>query len=176
MEEKLKEYEERLKMLHLPRYSELPDIELYMDQLIIYITRQLEILQVDNKENVITTAMVNNYVKSGVLAPTIKKKYSKNHIAYLLVVCVFKQIYPISKISRMIEIQTKIFQTDVAYDYFCQEFENALVNAFAMEEGLSRDTTATNNRDRLFIRASVTAFAQKHLVEKYLEFKTEEMK
>ena len=170
MKEKMELYRKRLESLHIPRYNELPDIELYMDQLVAYINRNLAVLQIDGKD-VITTAMVNNYVKSKVLMPPVKKRYCKSHIAYLMVVAVFKQIYPISKISQMIEIQKQLFDTTVAYDYFCTELENALQAAFSMDFSFSPDTTVTGNEERLFVRASVNSFAQKLLVEKYLDLK-----
>lgn len=173
MQAKINAYKKQLEALHIPRYHELPDIELYMDQLIEYLNGKLSIFQIDKKDTVITTAMVNNYVKSKVLPPTVKKRYSKNHVAYLIVICIFKQIYPISKILDMIKIQKAIFSTETAYDYFCTELENALISAFSMSGELSQDTSSTLQEERLFVRASVNSFAQRHLVEKYLQFKLE---
>ena len=174
MQDKMSSYLEELKNLHIPRYHELPEIELYMDQLIEYLNGRFATFQIDEKDK-ITAAMVNNYVKSKIIPPTVKKRYSKNHVAYLIVICVFKQIYPISKIMEMIKIQKKTFTTEKAYDYFCVELENALVSAFSMSGNLSIDTSNSMQEERLFVRASVNSFAQKLLVEKYLQFKLEEM-
>ncbi len=174
MQDKMTSYLEELKKLHIPRYNELPEIELYMDQLIEYLNSRFAPFQIDEKDR-ITAAMVNNYVKSKIIPPTVKKRYSKNHVAYLIVICVFKQIYPISKIMDMIGIQKKIFTTEKAYDYFCVELENALISAFSMSGTLSMDTSNTMQEERLFVRASVNSFAQKLLVEKYLQFKLEAM-
>lgn len=165
---------EDIKKLHIPRYHELPEIELYMDQLIEYLNGRFAPFQIDDKDT-ITAAMVNNYVKSKIIPPTVKKRYSRNHVAYLIVICVFKQIYPISKIMDMIKIQKRIFTTEKAYDYFCVELENALISAFSMSGTLSIDTSSSMQEERLFVRASVNSFAQKLLVEKYLQFKLEEM-
>ena len=174
MQDKMTSYLEELKKLHIPRYNELPEIELYMDQLIEYLNSRFAPFQIDEKDR-ITAAMVNNYVKSKIIPPTVKKRYSKYHVAYLIVICVFKQIYPISKIMEMIKIQKRIFTTQEAYDYFCVELENALVSAFSMSGTLSIDTSSSMQEERLFVRASVNSFAQKLLVEKYLQFKLEEM-
>lgn len=164
-----------LENLHIPRYRELPDIELYMDQLIGYITKYLGFLYPDGKEAIITTSMVNNYVKSGILAPTVKKKYSKDHIANLMMICVFKQIYMISKISQMLQMQAELTDTETVYDCFCEELETALQDAFSGTDGShllkSEDELDVHPDDYLLMHASVNAFAQKHLVEKYLEFK-----
>lgn len=174
VQDKMNAYLEELKTLHIPRYNELPEIELYMDQLIEYLNGKFAPFQIEAKDT-ITAAMVNNYVKSKIIPPTVKKRYSKNHVAYLIVICVFKQIYPISKIMEMIQIQKKIFDYQTAYDYFCVELENALISAFSMSGNLSVDTSHSKIEERLFVRASVNSFAQRLLVEKYLQFKLEAM-
>lgn len=152
---------------HLPRWSELPSIELYSDQVISYILETLEPLQIDD-DPILTTAMINNYVKCKLVPPTNKKRYNRNHIALLIVICIFKRIYSIPKIIQMIQIQKNIFDLDIAYNYFCTELENSLCNVGADEIKISEDTTQTGKEERLFVRASVNAFALKLLVETYL--------
>lgn len=153
----------------LPRYHELPSIEIYSDQLITYLKETLEPLQIDKKDSLITTAMINNYVKCGLIPPTTKKKYNRKHLAYLIVICVFKQIYPIPKIVKMIQIQKHLFETDIAYDYFCTELENALQTVDISNIKLHKDTTITGKEERLFVRASIYAYALKYFVEDYLD-------
>lgn len=160
------------KNFHIPRYNELPTMELYSDQLITYLLEHLGPIHIDKKDPLITTSMVNNYVKCGLIPHTNKKKYSKTHISYLMVICVFKQIYSIPKIVQMIKIQTKLFETEVAYNYFCTELENALQNIDSHSIKMSKDTTISGKEERLFARASVYAFALKLMVEKYLESKS----
>lgn len=153
----------------LPRYHELPSIEIYSDQMITYLKETLEPLQIDKKDSIITTAMINNYVKCGLIPPTVKKKYNRKHLAYLIVICVFKQIYPIPKIVKMIRIQKEMFDTEMAYDYFCTELENALKTVDINTIRLHRDTTTTGKEERLFVRASIYAYTLKYLVEDYLD-------
>ena len=83
-----KEYIDKITNLHLPRYGEFPNIELYIDQLLNYIEDQLDFLPSEEGEKLLTTSMVNNYVKQGIVAPTEKKRYAKYHIAYIIVVCI----------------------------------------------------------------------------------------
>ena len=59
---------------HMPRYDEIPDIDLYMDQLLVYIDKVLAPLSVNEQEKALTTSMVNNYVKQGILPATVKKR------------------------------------------------------------------------------------------------------
>lgn len=110
--------------LRLPRYAEIPRIDLYMDQLVSYLNEVLRPLApLDDKA--ITPSMVNNYVKKGMLNPPHAKKYNRNHIAQLIVVGILKQTFSITEISRLIEQQVASFETSVAYDYFCETFEAA---------------------------------------------------
>lgn len=164
-----KEYAQQYQNIHLPRFSQLPKMELYSDQLITYLQDILKPLQINPEETLITTAMVNNYVKLGLIEPTKKKRYNNYHIAYLIVICVFKQLYAINKINEMIKIQSDIFTTEVSYDYFCQELENALANAFSLEQTVLKDSTKTHKEERLFVRATCNAFANKLLVVRYLD-------
>ena len=80
---------------HMPRYDEIPDIDLYMDQLLAYIEKILAPLFEHTNEKILTTSMVNNYVKQGVLPPTVKKRYSREHVIILIEICLAKQIYSI---------------------------------------------------------------------------------
>ncbi len=156
---------------HLPRWEELPTIELYSDQLISYLHEVLAPLYFRKEETIITTAMVNNYVKCNLIPPTVKKRYNRRHIAYLIVICVFKQLYGIPKIVQMIRVQREYFSPEDAYDYFCRELENALKNCSVGKIQISKDTSKTGKEERLFVRASVNAFALKLLVENYLDSK-----
>ena len=80
---------------HIPRYDELPDLPLYMDQVVVLMERYLAPLA-PGEEKPVTPAMINNYVKQGVIPPPVNKKYEKRHLAYLVVVCVLKQVLSIS--------------------------------------------------------------------------------
>ena len=66
---------------HIPRWEELPDIELYMDQVITFIENNLSIYPFINSEKIITSSMINNYVKLNLIPKPIKKKYNKTHFS-----------------------------------------------------------------------------------------------
>ncbi|MFV0380331.1 MAG: DUF1836 domain-containing protein [Anaerorhabdus sp.] len=157
-----------LENFKLPRWEDLPNIDLYSEQVISYILDILEPLRIDKDEPLLTTSMINNYVKCKLIPPANKKRYNKGHIAFLIIVCIFKKIYALDKIVKMINIQKDIFETNVAYDYFCIELENSLKSIDINNMVLSKDTTKTNREERLFVRASVNAFTLKYLVELYL--------
>ena len=76
---------------HIPRWNELPNIDLYMDQVLSYIESSLKDY-IKSDEKFITKTMINNYVKQGILQPPENKKYNRLHIAELFVICVLKQV------------------------------------------------------------------------------------
>ena len=72
---------------HCPRWDELPDIELYMDQVLSVLERKLKIFA-EPEEKIITSTMINNYVKQKVIKPPLNKRYDRYHLAYFYVICV----------------------------------------------------------------------------------------
>ncbi len=118
-DKKLYEWLQSLVDFSLPSWDELPDLDLYMDQIVTYLERELSPLTIEEKEKMITTWMINNYVKGGLLPSSIKKKYSKDHLAYLLAICSVKQILSIPDIATLFGFQ-KEQEVDpkVLYSYF----------------------------------------------------------
>lgn len=151
----------------LPRYNELPEIDLYIEQVISYIDGIFAPLGIDEKGRALTPYMVNNYVKQGVVPPTVKKKYSKKHIAYLSIVYIAKQIFSIEEIGKMIKVQTKTFDIETAYNYMCNEAEFIIRSVF-MNKPIPQDTTKTNSQQRFFVRDPIIAFAHKLYTQKLL--------
>ena len=89
-----------------PKWDELPEFELYMDQVIAIVNRYMgNMADLMNDENIITQAMINNYVKNKLIPPPIKKRYSKIHIAALLIICSCKQSMNISSIMAFLDFE-----------------------------------------------------------------------
>lgn len=118
-----------------PKWDELPSIDLYMDQVITYLTEQLSCLYFYD-EKFITNSMVNHYVKTSIVKPPVKKHYTKQHIAYFIVVTILKKCYSMSEISQLIQIHTSMENSTVeqAYDLFISCFENSLNQVFELDE------------------------------------------
>jgi len=81
-----------LKTQQYPLWEELPEIELYLDQVLLYVNQGL------------TASMVNNYVKHGHVAKPIKKKYNAAQVARLIVITSLKTVFEISEIAKTLEI------------------------------------------------------------------------
>ncbi len=110
----------------LPTWDELPDIELYMDQVISLIKKYLEIFyEVTGSDKFVTPSMINNYVKLGIIPAPVKKKYSKKHLAYLLVVCTLKQTLDMSTIQKIIPTGIDDAQAERIYSSFVHNHQKA---------------------------------------------------
>ena len=59
-----------------PKWSELPNIDLYLDQVLLYVNR-LDSSSIVDDDKGLTSAMINNYVKNGHLDKPVKKKYNR---------------------------------------------------------------------------------------------------
>ena len=110
----------------LPRFNELPDFELYMDQVISVMEKYLQLFFTVSDGKIITPSIINNYVKLKIIPAPNAKKYSKVHLAYLIVICLLKQTLPIKTIVDMINIGLKTTELDKLYDSFCDNFEGVL--------------------------------------------------
>ena len=83
------------------KYEELPDIDLYMDQLITYLEKQLYVFQTSSLDKQITPSMINNYVKGEVLKAPIAKKYNREHLALIEEICTLKQVLTIAEVKQI---------------------------------------------------------------------------
>lgn len=155
---------------HFPRFRELPQIDLYMDQVLSIIEDALGILSFGGKDKILTSSMVNNYVKQKVVSPPRSKKYSNQHVAYLLAVSVLKQVLSISEICRLIEVQTATYPVETAYDYLCQELENAIQAVFVKKDFYIPSSPSGVNQETQLVRAGVLSFASKLYLQKYLQY------
>lgn len=110
----------------MPAWDELPDLELYMDQVITLITKYLGgFSKVTENEKIITSSMINNYVKLGTIPPPIKKRYSRIHLAYLLMVCTLKQTLDMSTIHKLIPVGIPEERVQELYGYFAENQKRA---------------------------------------------------
>lgn len=86
----------------IPKWSDLPEIDLYMDQVIALMEKYLSDTSTQETK-LITPSMINNYVKLGMMPAPVKKRYSREHLAYLVIICSLKQVMPIANIKVMID-------------------------------------------------------------------------
>ena len=85
----------RLEGCRLPEWDELPDFGLYMDQLVTYVARTFP--GISGRLD-LTSSMINNYVKAGLIDKPTGKKYSREALAQLLMISLMKVSTPLDKI------------------------------------------------------------------------------
>lgn len=165
MMEVLKLTTDQITKQRLPRWNELPDLEIYMDQVISLITRYIaDFPSVDEKG--LTASMVNNYVKLGMIPAPKKKKYTRTHLAYLIIICILKSVLPITLIHQMISDELDSGKTGEAlYDSFCEQFERT--DAAASSEILK--LTEAESATELAFCAALRAQAEQSLAQTLLD-------
>lgn len=119
----------------IPLWEELPNINLYMDQVLNYLEDNLKVYISEEKDDkIITKTMINNYVKQGVIESPVNKKYSKMQIAELFVICVLKQVYSINDIKKLIDLALKTSPVDISYNKFCNVLHESIKTTFSGTE------------------------------------------
>ena len=97
--------------------GEIPNIDLYMDQVTTFMEKQLESTKRYPQDKILTKTMINNYAKNDLLPPPVKKKYSKEHVLILIFIYYFKNILSIRDIDLLLKPLTeKYFGKDADFD------------------------------------------------------------
>ena len=100
---KLRRWDRYLNRYRLPAWEEIPDIGLYMEQVVTLLRGYLDYLPPELKEEeAVTAAAINNYVRTRAMPGPIKKRYYRVHLAYLIMICTLKQGLSISLVQRLI--------------------------------------------------------------------------
>ncbi len=100
---KLRRWEKYLERYRLPAWEEIPDIGLYMEQVVVVLKQYLDYLPPELKEEqFITAATINNYVRNKIMPMPVKKRYYRSHLAYLIMICSLKQGLSLSLIQQLI--------------------------------------------------------------------------
>ena len=115
---------------HIPRWEDLPTIDLYMDQVISFIESELGEFSVTVELPTLTKSMVNNYVKAKIIDPPVNKKYSRLSLAMIIVIYLLKSCYSTEEIRKLIEIGLSLSGNEITYNRFCDAIENAVVAVF----------------------------------------------
>lgn len=162
MNQKMKdEIRDSVRTFRLPRYEELPDVGLYLEQVTKYISDYLAPLE----DIVLTGAMISNYVKKGLIDNPVRKQYSRDQIAYLFFIAVSKTVLSMDDIKQLIELQKKVYTPQRAYDYFCSEFENVLFYVFGIKDVL--ETVGIDATDeKAMLRSTIITVAHKVSLDK----------
>ena len=153
---------------HLPRYRELPDVGLYLEQ-VVRLVNQLTA----GRPGPLTASMVSNYVKQKLLPGPIRKIYGRESLAYLVFLAYMKTVVPLEDIRRMEAIQKSSYDLIRAYDYFCEEFENLHQVVY----GIKTEPAVVGvdvSPEKGLLRSAILAVLQKMYLADYLALMNDE--
>ena len=174
---KLRRWEKYMEDYRLPLWDDIPNIGLYMKQVISLIKEYLDYFPPELKgEEFITSATVNNYVRKKIMPEPIDKKYYRVHIVYLIVICSLKQSLNISMIQTMIPLgmdehdlketyNAYVGQNQIAVRYFIQQVRLA---AGGILDHDTRSAISTDSPASLIITTAVVSGFARLLAEKLL--------
>lgn len=165
LNECLNKWEEALKKAMLPEWNELPEISLYMDQVLILMNKYLSLYcDNGNSDKIITASIINNYVKMKVIPSPQKKKYSKIHLIYLIMVCILKQCLSISTIKTLIPLDLQEKKLKSFYEIF-RKNEKEIAEEIVTK--IKAITSKSEENDELLINEIIIKSALKANAFKY---------
>ena len=160
--EEIRELKERLEQERPVAWEDFPDIGLYMDQLISYMPRQL--IHYGEGE-VLTSAMVNNYIKDGAMPRAEGKRYSRTHLAYLTALCALKQVLSVKDAGLLLDAAGAGQEPQALYARFLEELDRALdVTAGSLDATAGEDELAP-----LALSLALRSYADKLACQRVLD-------
>lgn len=188
VEDLLNSIKESLDRIEYIRAEDIPDIELYMDQVTTFMGAHLKnTTRNPESDKILTKTMINNYAKNDLLPPPTKKKYTRDHILLLIFIYYYKGILSISDIQKLLEPITDRFfangeKLDLAGVYeevfgLEREQKDALKADVEEKFRIAQDTFEDAPEDtREFLKIfsficmlSFDVYVKKHLIEKMLD-------
>lgn len=169
------------------KLDEVPEIDLYMDQVIQLFESKLSDQKRNEDEKILTKTMINNYAKNDLLPPPTKKKYSKEHLMILTFIYYFKGILSIKDIETLLTpITERYFNTDSSlditriYDEVCaHDKERTTIlqeDIKAMFQASSETFSDVSGEDKEFLQffslicmLSLDVYVKKMLIEKMID-------
>ena len=100
---------ENIKKISYIKPNEIPNIDLYMDQVTTFMDQHLEKTKRYSEDKLLTKTMINNYTKNDLLPSPVKKKYTKDHMVMLIFIYYLKNFLSITDIQSLVHPMTELF-------------------------------------------------------------------
>ena len=161
---------------HLPEWDAIPDLGLYMDQVVVLLAQYLNFIPAmpGGKESFVTSSTINNYVRLKIMPAPVKRKYHRVHIAYLIMILTMKQSLSISDVQKVIPPDSSEEEVRTVYENYSEKFRRlALFFNQQVQSGAEGIRTATeqscdNAVELLVIESALIAGFSKILAEKLI--------
>lgn len=152
-----------------PKYSEIPNVGLFLEQVVEYVCEYVKPLEGIS----VTTSMISNYVKRGLIDSPVRKQYSREQIAYIFFIAIAKSVLSLEEIEILINVRKKNYDCQYLYEYFCAEFENILKYVFGINPDY-QETPIELNRNRYLLRNTIITAAHKIYLDTIFAFRSKE--
>ena len=150
--EELAQLKQQLTEQRPDSWDDLPDIPLYMDQVVGYLARQM----VNTGEgDALTSAMINNYIKDGLLERANGKKYGQEHLAYLTAIAALKQVMSVREMKVLTTVGREMRAPEKQYEYFCKYLDQAMSDAAHRLD----ENTADHDLPKLVLELALRSYA-----------------
>lgn len=166
---KLDRWRKYMENYHLPSWDALPDMDLYIDQLVVLVGRYLDLVPHSEADPIVTASIVNNYVRLRVMPPPVKKRYSKRHLAYAVMVCALKQCLTLTEIQRILPPDMDDAQTQRLYNDFAARVSATAQVFIGQVLEVEQQELVPENEDgctALVLHSAVSSVLYKLLTEK----------
>jgi len=150
--EELAELKRQLDEQRPDGWDKLPDIPLYMDQVVSYLSRQMVSI---GDGDALTSAMINNYIKDGLLGRANGKKYGQEHLAYLTAITALKQVMSVREMKVLTTVGRDMGAPERQYEYFCKCLDQAMADA----AGHIDEDTSDHDLPKLVLGLALRSYA-----------------
>ncbi len=136
---------ESLERIRYVNLDDIPNIDLYMDQVTTFMDNKLQsTTRNPGEDKILTKTMINNYAKNDLLPPPVKKKYSREHMMILIMIYYFKGVLSFSDIQELLKpITEKYFNAENGF-----KLEDIYKEVFEFEE-VQKDAIKADIADKV---------------------------
>jgi len=154
------------KQAEAKQWNALPDLDLYMDQVITLLTRELA-PYIPEGETAITSNMINNYVKDGVLPRPDCKKYNRAHFTKLIALCQLKTVLAIPEADLLLNSLQSILGEEALYNHFTDLRKEALENLNREAESIGNDNHSLDLALNFALKSALYRTAATRIINDY---------
>ena len=150
---------------HIPRWEELPAVDLYMEQVITLIHSNLGAFFEQVGIQPITKNMINNYVKAKIVQAPVNKRYPRISVAMIIVVYILKSCYETEDVGKLIRMGVDLEAgVPLTYNRFCDAIENSVKAVFSGEVHI-KDMQIPGRERKYLMENFALSFASKYYVQ-----------
>ncbi len=183
---KLLRWEKAVSGFKLPSWENIPDIGLYMDQVIVLLSQYLGLITSPgdkeddedevSEEKLFSASAINNYVRLKIMPAPVKRKYYRVHIAYLIIIFTLKQAVSINIVKEMLSNELPEEDVQALYsDYIIKHHAATLLFTSIVRECASDVLNPEKSGDNLVssfvIQEALIAGFSRVLTEKLVSLK-----